>query len=101
MAKKEKDTICSAIHPNGVIIRSYNREISILRHESKERFAAPNVIFVKALTANAGKDPGVKHNLSNNEKIKYSALGLSDEALIELYMGLSHYVKNIINNQTK
>jgi hypothetical protein len=66
-----------------------------------EPFLAKNVIFLKSLTAESGLKPGVKHKLSKNKKLKISSIGLTDEALIELYMGMSHYIEKFINNQTK
>jgi hypothetical protein len=101
MAKKDKNSIYSAIYSDAVTIRGLNRKIEVIRVEPKGKFYAPNVIRIKALTSEVGEKPGVKHNLSKNKKIKYTGMGLSDEALIELYMGLSHYIKTIINNQTK
>jgi hypothetical protein len=101
MAKKEKNSVYTEIYKDAVTIRGVNRNIQIIKVKPKGEFYAPNVIHIKALAAEAGTKPGVKHSLSKNKKIKYSGMGLSDQALIELYMGLGHYVKRIINNQTK
>ena len=35
-------------------------------------------------------------NNSENEKIKYSLVGLSDEAIKELYACIHHYLKNVL-----
>jgi hypothetical protein len=101
MTKKVKGMIHTTVFKDAVEVRGVNKETIIQRLEPKVKNGAPNLIRVKSLTANTGKKPGVRHNLSYNGKVKYSAMGLSDEAVIELYMALNHYIKNIINNQIK
>jgi hypothetical protein len=48
----------------------------------------------KTLTSIVTKEPGVGHALSDNEKIKYSFVGLSDEAIKDLYAALHHYIQD-------
>jgi hypothetical protein len=101
MARKVKGMVYTTIYPDAVSIRGLNRDTAVVKREVTKKFEAPNLIFIKALTANVGNKPGVRHELTKNKKIKVSTIGLSDEGLVELYMALTHYIKNNINNQIK
>lgn len=101
MARKVKGMVYTTIYPDAVTIRGLNRNTAVVRREVTKEFEAPNVIFLKALTSNVGKKAGVRHELSPNKKIKVSTMGLSDDALVELYMALGNYLKSNINNQIK
>lgn len=100
---KEKNTIVTSVYLDAVKMRGLNRVITIVKMDPPEDvpFAAKNVIFLKSLTAESGVKPGVRHELSKNKKVKISSMGLTDDAVLELYVGLSHYIEKFINNQTK
>jgi hypothetical protein len=58
---------------------------------------AENVIHFKALVSDVGPGEGAKTEFSENGKIKYSYVGLTNDAVIELYVSLHHYItKSII-----
>jgi len=101
MGKRSKDLVTTSIYLDAVKIKGHNREIAIAKMETKKEFDSPNVIFFKALTSEVGPNAGVTSIVDDNGKIKYSTVGLSNEAIVELYMGLSHYIEKFINNQTK
>lgn len=81
------------VYPNAVLVRSHNKAIAIERRKPKNQHDSKNVIFLKSLTADTTKNPGVIHELSKNEKIKYSTLGLSDDAIVALYHCLGEYLE--------
>lgn len=97
MAKKEKNNVYTTIFPNAVTVRGHNKHTAVVRVIPKTAIAAPNVIFIKSLTAITGPKAGVRHKLSKNKRIKYTHIGLSNEAIIELHHGLGQYIENIIN----
>ncbi len=55
-----------------------------------------NVTYTTSLTCETGKEDGAITKLSKNEQVKYSLVGLSDEAIKELYACLHHYLKNVL-----
>lgn len=75
-------------------IKAKNRRFAIVKKEvgGKNR----NMIYITSLTSETGKEDGAITKLSENKKIKYSLVGLSDEAIRELYYCLHHYLKNVL-----
>jgi hypothetical protein len=53
-----------------------------------------NIIHFKSLTEDVGKEPGIRHYLSNDEKVKNSIIGLTDDSIIHLYSVLENYILN-------
>ena len=72
-------------------IKAKNRRFAVVK-KCKNR----NMIYITSLTSETGKEDGAITKLSENEKIKYSLVGLSDEAIKELYACLHHYLKNVL-----
>jgi hypothetical protein len=60
-------------------IKAKNRRFAVVKKEfdGKNR----NMIYITSLTSETGKEDGVISKLSKNEKIKYSLIGLTDEAI--------------------
>ena len=75
-------------------IKAKNRRFAVVKKEvdGKNR----NMIYITSLTSETGKEDGAITKLSENEKIKYSLVGLSDEAIKELYACLHYYLKNVL-----
>ena len=75
-------------------VKAKNRRFEMVKKEvnGKNR----NMIHITSLTSETGKEDGAITKLSDNEKIKYSLVGLSDEAIKELYVCLHHYLKNVL-----
>lgn len=77
-------------HTNGVIVKSDNKRISVVK--AKE---GVHIIEFKSLTIDTGEALGSISKLSKNKKLKFTALGLTDEGLLDLYVALREYVKII------
>jgi hypothetical protein len=73
-------------HPNGVVLKSNNRRIAVIKEEKGIR------ISVLSLTKYTGKEKGAISELFQNDKIKYSAIGFSQEALEDLFYVLSKFL---------
>lgn len=95
MAKKERGTIKSSIFSDAVEVRGLNRETSVVKRTVEKEFDPANTIHICALTANVGEGPGAISHLSKNKKVKYTTIGLSDEGLLELFLAIGHYLKEI------
>jgi hypothetical protein len=86
-------------YPNAITFRNNNRRMSVERREGKDEKGEDketNVLAFVALTAEVGKEPGVSHGLHAKDKIKYSEVRLSDEALIDLYHSIKYYLKDVL-----
>ena len=81
-------------YKDAFMIKAKNRRFAVVKKEvdGKNR----NMIYITSLTSETGKEDGAITKLSENEKIKYSLVGLSDEAIQELYACLHHYLKNVL-----
>lgn len=77
---------------NGVTLVGKNRDIIVVKNDKGN-----NVVHIKSLTKNVGKEAGVKHFLSEDEEVKNSILSLSDEALLELLQTLTVYKDKVIS----
>jgi hypothetical protein len=76
---------------NKVVVKSTDRVVGITRNKKGN-----NVLHFKAPTSKVGKEQGVKHFLSEDELIKHSMLGLSDEAVLDLAFALNQYVQEVL-----
>jgi hypothetical protein len=79
---------------NACTIKAKNRRFAVVKKEIDGN--SRNMIYITSLTSETGKEDGVITKLSKNEKIKYTLLGLSDEAIKELYTCLHHYLRNVL-----
>jgi hypothetical protein len=75
-------------HPNGVVLKSKNRRLSVIKTEKGVKITAIS------LTKETGKEKGAISELFQNDKIKYSAIGFSQEAIEELFYLLSKFLTN-------
>ena len=73
-------------HPNGIILKSKNRRLSVIKTEKGVN------ISIVSLTKETGKEKGAISELFQNDKIKYSAIGFSQETLEELFYVLSKFL---------
>jgi len=78
---------------NGVTLVGKDRDIIVIKNDKGN-----NIVHIKSLTKNVGKEAGVKHFLSDDEEVKNSILSLSDEALLELLQTLTVYKDKVISN---
>lgn len=76
---------------NGVSLKSETRSVGVKRSKK-----GGNLIHIKSLTANVGKESGVKSFLSEDDLIKNSLISLSDEAILEVTLSLMIYVTEVL-----
>jgi hypothetical protein len=76
---------------NAILVRSKNKRISIERIKENK-----NAIYITSLTSETGKGISAITKLSENEKIKYSLIGFTDEAIKDLYICLHRYINDIL-----
>jgi len=81
-------------YKNGLKLKTKNKRFAIYKVEKEGKTI--NKIEVKSLTKETGEGLGAISHISENGKIKYSAIGFKDEALVELYYSLGHYLKNVL-----
>lgn len=79
------------VSDNNVLVKSSERSVAVVK-KSK----GVNVIHVKGLTHLVGKQPAVKSFLTENELVKNSIMGLSDEAILDLTFALNQYVGEVL-----
>jgi hypothetical protein len=91
MYRPRKIQVCST----ATALKASNRRFLIIRKEKDDKTI--NMIHIKSLTAETGEELGAGSHLSINKKVKYSSIGLTDDAAKELYVCLHHYLKNSIN----
>ena len=94
----KKTTITST--RNSTEVKSNRRRVQICQlTETSETgevtFIGKNTIAFKALVADVGAKPGVLHKTSDCERIKTSAVVLTDDALVEVYYALkAHFERH-------
>lgn len=76
---------------NKVSLKSETRSVGVKKNKK-----GGNLIHIKSLTANVGKEAGVKSFLSEDDLIKNSMLLLSDEAIVEVTLSLLMYVTEVL-----
>ena len=76
---------------NQVLVKSTDRVVGIIKNKK-----GINVLHFKAPTSKVGKEPAVKSYLSEDELIKNSLVGISDEAVLDLTFALNQYAKKIL-----
>lgn len=74
-------------------VKAKNRRFAIIKKEVDG--INRNMIYITSLVSETGKIDGVITKFSDNDKVKYSLIGLSDEAIRELYTCMHHYLKNV------
>lgn len=94
MAKK---TI--SLYANGIVLKSHNRRITIQKHNFEKFELDGAAIQIKSLTKDTSDKKGAVSVLSKNKKVKYSFIGLSDEAVLELHAALSYHIKQIMKKE--
>lgn len=85
---KVKEVIVSK---NNVVVKSAERVVAVTKNSK-----GVNVIYTKGLTHLVGKEPAVKSFLSENDLVKNSIMGLSDEAILDLTFALNQYVEEVL-----
>jgi hypothetical protein len=86
-------------HLNGVTSKTKNKRIAIF--EKKVDDKTIHCIEVKSLTKDSGSEIGAISLISKNGKIKFSAIGFKEEALMELHYCLSQYLINKRKHEIK
>lgn len=79
------------VSDNNVLVKSSERSVAVVKNSK-----GVNVIHVKGLTHLVGKQPAVKSFLTENELVKNSIMGLSDEAILDLTFALNQYVGEVL-----
>lgn len=79
------------VSENQVVSKSTDRVVSITKNRKNN-----NILHFKSPTSKVGKEQGVRHFLSEDELIKNSIIGLSDEAVLDLTFALAHYVEEVL-----
>lgn len=87
---------------NSVTIKANRRRVEvgsfIAKEDNDETATGKNAIAFKALVSDVGAEPGVKHVLSDCNRIKRTVVYLTDEALLETYVALKHYFETDDNH---
>ncbi len=85
-------------HANSTSFRTKNRNFLILKPTVSEEILElrenQNLIHIKSMVSEVGAEPGVIHKLTHNGKCKESIIGLSDQALFDLWRTLGMYFEN-------
>lgn len=77
---------------NGAVtLKAEARSIGVRKNKQ-----GSNVIHIKSLTANVGKEAGVKSFLSEDDLVKNTLMALSDDAIIELTISLMTYASDVL-----
>ena len=84
------------VSENKVVSKSTDRVIGITKNSK-----GINVVHLKSPTSKVGKESGIKSYLSEDELIKNSIIGLSDEAILDLHISLSLYVEEVLEVTTE
>ena len=79
------------VSDNNVLVKSSERSVAVVKNSK-----GVNVIHIKGLTHLVGKEPAVKSFLTENELVKNSIMGLSDEAILDLTFALNQYVEEVL-----
>ena len=66
------------------------KEITIVKNDKGN-----NIIHFKSPTQYVGKEPGTRHYLSDDEKVKNTLIGLTDDSIKYLYAMLGEYITKI------
>jgi hypothetical protein len=74
-------------------VKAKNRRFAIIKKQVDDKNR--NMIYITSLTSETGKMDVAITKFSNNNKVKYSSIVLSDEAIRELYACMHHYLKNV------
>lgn len=79
------------VEENNVVVKNDTRSISVSKNKRGN-----NVIHIKGLTSLVGKEKGTKHFLSEDELIKNTIIGLSDEGIIALTQALILHSEKVL-----
>lgn len=89
--KEEKETKEMMITEKSVLLGGYHRGISVTKKDENH-----NILHIKSLTADVGKGAGITSFLSDDEEIKNSLIGLSDDALLDVAFALANYAEEVL-----
>lgn len=84
------------IYENAIGIKANNRRINVVSRKSMDDNIDGIEIQIQSLTRDTTNKKGVKSFISDNGKVKYSFMGLSNDAAIELCVALSYYIKQVM-----
>ena len=80
------------ISEKSVTIKDTSRSVSVTKNR-----VGNNVIHIKGLTSLVGKQQASAHYLSEDDLIKHTILGMTDDGIIELSLALNYYVIEVLN----
>jgi hypothetical protein len=84
------------VSENQVVVKSTERVVAITKNSK-----GVNVVHFKTPTSKVGKGSAIRSYLSEDELIKNSIIGLSDEAILDLHTSLLLYVKEVLGVTTE
>lgn len=79
------------IEENNVVVQSSTRSVTVRKNK-----VGNNVIHIKGLTSIVGKGRASKHFLSEDDLIKNTLLGMTDEGVLDLALALKFYVEEVL-----
>ena len=79
---------------NSVKVKGINRRINIFKQLKDDKEI--NTIYISSLVSETSKELGGISYLSTNNKIKHTLIGLSNDAIEELYACLHYYLNGNI-----
>lgn len=80
------------ISEKSVTVKDTSRSVSVTKNR-----VGNNVIHIKGLTSLVGKQQASAHYLSEDDLIKHTILGMTDDGIIELSLALNYYVIEVLN----
>lgn len=84
------------VSQNEVEVKSNVRVMTITKHKK-----GSNLIHIKGLTSLVGVESGVRSFISEDGLVKNSQMCMSDEAILDLYVALSHYAEEVLGLTSK
>ena len=80
------------ISEKSVTVKDTSRSVSVTKNR-----VGNNVIHIKGLTSLVGKQQASAHYLSEDDLIKHTILGMTDDGILELSLALNYYVIEVLN----
>lgn len=82
------------ISENSVTVKDTSRSVSVTKNR-----VGNNVIHIKGLTSLVGKQQASAHYLSEDDLIKNTIIGMTDDGIVELASALMFYVSEVLKKE--
>lgn len=82
------------VSENSVTVKDTSRSVSVTKNR-----VGNNVIHIKGLTSLVGKEQASIHYLSEDDLIKHTILGMTDDGIVELASALMFYISEVLKKE--